>query len=130
MHDDFGVLNIWLTNSTILNTDVNRYHSFEVLWRHGYGNYAILIVRMAYNATTCNSNTIPSYPYSFVSGDHWHSDVITINPLSSLPYNITVTCPTGYQIDNLTGKCIQVPGDGYRTDGEKCDDNNTIDNDG
>ena len=58
------------------------------------------------------------------------NDVIIINPSNSLSYNITVQCPAGYQTSNLTEKCIQLAGNEYRTDDEKRDDNNTIDNDG
>ena len=48
----------------------------------------------------------------------------------STPSNITVTCPDGYQASVLTGKCIEVAGNGYRTISEACDDNNTINDDG
>ena len=85
---------------------------------------------MSYSSATCNNATIAAFSESIITGQYWHRNVIVINPGSNLPYNITVVCPDGYDVSNFTGNCIQVAGNGFRTDSEKCDDNNTVDGDG
>ena len=85
-----------------------------------------LTVGWTYPERTCGDVVVPSYS-DIINGSSWYSDMTL---LGSAPYNVTVTCPDGYDVSNFTGNCIQVAGNGFRTDSEKCDDNNTVDGDG
>ena len=114
-------------DSTVLNfAKLNQFYRFQIRWKHFLNNHYVLIFRMFYNSTTCNSVDIssydvvgsPTYLTNVIPGDNWHNDIIVINPTSSLPYNITVTCPDGYEQNATTDKCIEVAGNGFRTGSE------------
>ena len=95
-HNDIGQ-NVFRANSTILNSEIDKFHLFEIDWLHLYSNNGYLYVNMSYAEQTCNDTVVPGFSNDTITGEYWHV-YVTINPSDSLPYEITVSCPDGYEL--------------------------------
>ena len=127
MHDDGYDIDINGTNFASLydtvgngpdmfNNWVSEYNKFDPIQiRHrNERGPASLQFSWTYPTRTCGNVVVPGYS-GIINGTSWYSDMTL---LGSIPYNITVTCPDGYGQDSATGKCAEVPGNGFRTGSE------------
>ena len=109
-------------NSTILNSEVGKFHLFQLDWRHFYLDNGYLYVKMSYGQQTCNNTVVPGFSNSSITGAYWYS-LAPMNPSTSLPYDITVStlvvppvvvvpedCEAGYEWNNSTQSCEAIYG--------------------
>ena len=94
-------------------SELNRYYSVWIRYQDA-GGPGGLQFNWTYQEQTCNGEIVPAYS-GIINEASWYSDMTV---LGSAPYNITVTCPDGYGQDSTTGKCAEIPGNGYRTGSE------------
>ena len=94
-------------------SELNRFYNIWIRHRNQV-TFSNLIFRWSYPTRTCDGVVVPQYNGT-INGTSWYSDITV---LGSVPYNITVTCPDGYGQDSATGKCAEIPGNGFRTGSE------------
>ena len=87
-----------------------------------------LFFNWTYSAQTCNGISVDAYSGPIPESNYCDEPIVLLP--SSIPFDINVTCPPGFETNSTNLVCIEVNGNSYRTSSEECDDGNNIDNDG
>ena len=105
--------NVWGTRSFGWTSELNKLYPIRIQHRNGGGPTGLQF-SWTFSTRTCHGVVVPGYS-GIINGTNWYSDIIVFG---NIPYNITVSCPDGYEQDSATGKCVEVPGNGFRTGSE------------